>query len=91
MSRSGAQARLAGRRGRAGAEASARSPKRKWPLRKVVGDAWEEILHGHEIRRDLLECGHTVGQASDMIGDTYPARRRCRECAATAQTADTEG
>jgi hypothetical protein len=80
MSRSGAQARLAQRRAQAGAEAEARSPKRKWPLRKIVGEQTVEIIPGHTTRHDLLECGHTVRPARDFIGETYPASRRCREC-----------
>jgi hypothetical protein len=90
MPRSGAQARLATRRGQAGAEASARSPKKHWPLRKVVGSVLVEtqpdVLPGCKFRREALECGHLVPQAKDLIGDRYPARRRCRECAAAEAT-----
>lgn len=81
MTRSGAQARLAHRRAQAGASASAASPKRKWPLRKIVEDTvMVEVAPGIKVRRNLLECGHTVAPASDFIGETYPASRRCRKC-----------
>lgn len=80
MSRSGNQARLARRRAQAGAEASARSPKRKWPLRKIVDETWVEVVPGVKVRRDVLECGHTISPAHDFIGETYPARRRCGKC-----------
>lgn len=82
MSRSQKQLDLARRRGRAGAEAAARSPKKSWPLRKVVGDEWikHEGVAG-SFRRELLECGHLIAPARDFIGETSPARRRCGECA----------
>jgi|ERR1700685_3558789 hypothetical protein len=80
MSRSGKQADLARRRGYAGAQASVASPKRKWPLRAVVGQTRVEIVPGFDVHREVLECGHTIGQAKDMIGDRYPARRRCGKC-----------
>jgi hypothetical protein len=71
MSRSGRQAQLAESRGRAGGAAAARSPKLKWPLRVVV-EQTTVVIAGYTVARELLECGHTIGQARDMIGDRYP-------------------
>lgn len=87
MSRSGKQARLAHRRAQAGGEAAARSPKLKWPLRAVVGGKHVEVVPGVEVWRDELECGHLIRIATDMIGERYPARRRCGECYREAQAA----
>jgi hypothetical protein len=81
MSRSYSQAKLAERRARAGGIAAATSPTRKYPLRKIVGETMERIEGTTvEVRRQVLECGHTIAVPSDMIGERYPARRRCRKC-----------
>lgn len=51
------------------------------PLRKIVDDRWPARTEtGLEYTRTLLECGHTLSQAGDMYGDTYPQRRRCFKC-----------
>jgi hypothetical protein len=78
--------RLKRSRAYAGGMASAASPKRKWPMRKITGETWVTIagIEGRTFRRDLLECGHTVRPAHDMIGETYPASRRCGKCYAEA-------
>jgi hypothetical protein len=80
MSRSQKQVGLAKRRASAGAKASAQSPKRAWPLRRVVGQVHVEVFPGVKAFREELECGHLIGQAKDMIGERYPARRRCGKC-----------
>lgn len=51
---------------------AARKTNRRFYLRKVVGK--------DEMGRDLLECGHAMHQAQDMIGDYHPTRRRCVYC-----------
>jgi hypothetical protein len=91
VSRSGAQSRLAQRRASAGGRASANAPSRKWPLRKIVAETMKEVAPGVSVPRDVLECGHMVPPAHDMIGRTYPASRRCRRCyEAEAQTNEKE-
>ena len=42
-----------------------------YPLRKVVGQKGFD---------DILECGHSLFQASDMYGPRFPGKRRCRHC-----------
>jgi hypothetical protein len=73
-------------RSRKGSEA-ARATNR-YPLRAVVDDAYPEhvlvrsgLNDDFILRAVLLECGHVLPQARDMIGVRYPARRRCRKCA----------
>jgi hypothetical protein len=39
-----------------------------YPLRRVVAGDGE------------LECGHSLGTASDIFGPRFPASRRCRQC-----------
>jgi hypothetical protein len=63
--------------------ASAASPKRKWPLRRVVGSG-RFAVYGHapaiKVYREVLECGHLIRPAHDMIGETEHERRRCGKC-----------
>jgi hypothetical protein len=52
----------------------------RYPLRKVV-----EAGIGADPERpyadvDVLECGHVLSGASDMVGRRYPERRRCHRC-----------
>lgn len=57
------------------------------PLRTVIARRLWPVTVGasgnsYNLPSDLLECGHRLGVASDMVGDRYPDRRRCRKCAA---------
>jgi hypothetical protein len=57
---------------------------RKGPLRKVVGQVnrpWK-LEDGREIDSwyEVLECGHEQRPVSDIYGETYAYRRRCRQC-----------
>ena len=56
-----------------------RQEHHNWPLRKIVGkDRW----------MDVLECGHTVPEASDIIGRVYTRKqRRCWKCAEAEKNA----
>ena len=52
----------------------------RYPLRKVV-----EAGVGADPDRpyadvDVLECGHTLTGAEDLVGRYWPSRRRCRKC-----------
>lgn len=50
------------------------------PLRQVVDygvGADPERPYGDV---DVLECGHTLTGARDMVGRRYPDRRRCWKC-----------
>lgn len=84
--RSGKQQALAQRRAYAGGSAAAMSPKRKWPLRRVIEDVWVEVPpllpagSPFKVRRQKLECGHLIGIPTDMLGERYPERRRCGKC-----------
>lgn len=49
------------------------------PLRKIEG----RILNAQGAPRDLLECGHEVLPARDLMGERFPVRRRCKECKRT--------
>jgi len=51
------------------------SPTRFAPYRKIVGEEWDGVL---EV--EVLSCGHKMRPREDMIGQTYPERRRCVEC-----------
>lgn len=65
-------------RAMAGAQASRTNPTRFAPYRKIVG---EEPDERHPIlTNEVLECGHRQRPREDMIGRTYPSRRRCVAC-----------
>lgn len=57
------------------------------PLRKVtevgvmVDISSKPDQYKMEVPKWKLECGHLVSPPSDMYGDRYPARMRCRQCA----------
>lgn len=60
----------------------------QYPLRKVIDSgigADPERPHGDV---DVLECGHSLTGAKDLIGRRYPAHRRCRKCFARERTTD---
>jgi hypothetical protein len=78
------------RRSRARQGGQAAAETNRFPLRRVVSETHRELVatadSGH-FARDitvpavLLECGHLVRPARDMVGDRHPARRGCRKCA----------
>lgn len=74
--RSGRQADLARSRAYAGGKASASSPLRLAPLRRIVSREVDDLGLVYE----LLECGHHQRPRSDMIGETVVYRRRCQPC-----------
>lgn len=49
------------------------------PLRRIVREVPGEL---YGVRRDLLECGHTMSHASGIYGQCHSERCRCRKCAA---------
>ena len=54
------------------------------PLRRVVvaGVGWGvEAGRSEHADVDVLECGHVLSGAKDLIGRRWPARRRCLKCA----------
>lgn len=54
------------------------------PLRKIVGKAPIPSLAalGYTVEGDLLECGHVMHPAEDMVGRVYSRKkRRCNLCA----------
>lgn len=57
------------------------------PLRKVVetGVMVDVSVKPDEYKMEVphwkLECGHLVNPPSDIYGERYPARMRCRKCA----------
>ncbi len=62
----------------------------RFPLRRVVSETHQELVamadsgpfaHDITVPAVLLECGHLVRPARDMVGGRHPARRRCRKCA----------
>lgn len=55
-----------------GADAARMSPTRFAPYRKILSET--------DDGREVLACGHTLRPREDMIGRTYPERRRCVEC-----------
>jgi hypothetical protein len=67
-----------------GAEAARMSPTRFAPYRKIVGHERNE--HGSAV--EVLECGHRLRPRHDMIGETYPMRRRCVDCLNVTCAAD---
>src|SRR5712672_3468334 len=77
-------------RARAGATSAKAQRARTYPLRTVVTVAYPEVIAktGGPFLEDitvlsvLLECGHLLRPARDMIGERHPARRRCGKCAA---------
>lgn len=65
-------------RAMAGADAARMKPTRFAPYRKIVGHEEKELGNsGYSHIVEVLECGHTMRPRSDMIGETYPERRRC--------------
>ena len=50
------------------------------PLRKVVDWGVGADLSRPNSDVDVLECGHVLTGATDLIGRRYPARRRCWKC-----------
>ena len=49
--------------------------RNKYPLRKIINRVYKENHWMNE-----LECGHLVMPPSDIYGETYPIRQRCRFC-----------
>lgn len=77
-------------RARAGATSAKAQRTRTYPLRAVVTVAYTEVIAkaGGPFEADvtvlsvLLECGHLLRPARDMIGERHPVQRRCGKCAA---------
>lgn len=72
-------------RARAGAAASAASPLRHAPLRKVVEESKWVSIGSPDVpdamrEVEVLECGHEQAPKHDLVGRTYATRRRCRQC-----------
>lgn len=56
-----------------------KTPKTK--LRKVID--WGGISIKNRVLPvwyELLECGHLIRTPTDIFGETYAERRRCRKC-----------
>lgn len=73
------------RRAQKGGGAAGRSTLRLCPLRRVVDHS------GDRLQWDVLECGHKLYQASDIFGQRFPTRRRCRHCGPLAALKAGEG
>lgn len=68
-------------RAMAGADAARMSPTRFAPYRKIVGEEERPIgTTTYTSTVEVLECGHWLRPRHDMIGTTYPERRRCVDC-----------
>lgn len=52
----------------------------RYPLRKVVDWGRERDPEFPHRDVDVLECGHILSGATDLVGRRYPARRRCPKC-----------
>jgi hypothetical protein len=65
--------------------------RRAFPLRKVIGGQYQEIMladgTGSGVQRfvEVLECGHRQPPVSDIIGETNAQARRCAICAKEPQ------
>lgn len=56
---------------------------RKGPLRKVISESTQYIQVGsRDVPQNVehLECGHIQRVPTDMYGEYYAERRRCRQC-----------
>ena len=61
-----------------------KDPRPPSPLRAIVSESCNEVT-GQVM--ETLECGHVVPRRTDIFGETYAVRRRCRRCAAELRSA----
>jgi hypothetical protein len=52
----------------------------RYPLRAVVEQGVGADPERPYADVDVLECGHTLSGATDLVGRRYPAKRRCFKC-----------
>lgn len=60
--------------------ANAKAAAAKGPLRCVIdqGEGADPARPWADV--DVLECGHSLIGATDLVGRRYPSRRRCWKC-----------